>query len=119
VRIVIVDDQPVSRKAVREVLERRGHSVVGEAADGADALNAVADLEPDAVLLDVRVGGESGFEIARRLTGAHRTLAVVLTSVDPATSPELARASGARAFVPKTLLHTVDLAALVAPTPSL
>lgn len=112
VRILIVDDQPVSREAIREVLEKRGHDIVAEAADRDAAMAAAAHFKPDAVLLDVRVGDESGFDIARRLTRSRPDLAVLLTSINPETSLEMVRASGARTFVPKHRLHTVDLSAL-------
>ena|SRR2546423_11283460 len=111
VRILIVDDQPVSREAIREVLERRGHKVVAEAPDRDAAIAAAAHHKPDAALVDVRVGDESGFDIARGLTSSWPDLAVILTSVNLETSLETARAFGARAFVPKHRLHTVDLSA--------
>jgi DNA-binding NarL/FixJ family response regulator len=113
VRFLIVDDQPAFREAARELLELRGHSVVAEAGNGTEALAAAAEFNPDAVLLDVRLGDESGFDIARALTNAWPELPVLLVSVDTGTSPEAARACGARGFVSKHQLHTVDLAALL------
>ena len=67
-RVLIVDDQPAFRQAARALLEARGSAVVGEAGRAAAALEAAKRLEPDAVLLDVRLGGESGHEVARALT---------------------------------------------------
>ncbi len=112
-RFLIVDDRVEWREVVRELLERRGHEVVGEASNGSGAMAAAERFEPDAVLLDVRLGGESGFNVARSLTGRWPELAIVLMSVDSDTSAELARACGARAFVPKQRLHAVDLQALL------
>lgn len=112
-RFLIVDDRPESREVVRELVERRGHEVVGEAGDGSGAMAAVERFEPDAVLLDVRLGGESGFDVARSLIARRPELAILLMSVDSHTSPELARACGARGFVPKQHLHTVDLQSLL------
>jgi DNA-binding NarL/FixJ family response regulator len=112
VRILIVDDQPVARKAIRELLEKRGHDVVAEAPGAEAALAAAAHAQPDVVIVDVRVGTESGFDIAQRLTQSQPGLAVLLTSVNPGTTPEMAQAAGARAFVLKQRLHTVDLFAL-------
>jgi DNA-binding NarL/FixJ family response regulator len=66
--VLIVDDQPVFRRAAHELLEARGYAVVGEAGCAAAALQAAKQLEPDAVLLDVRLGDESGHEVARALT---------------------------------------------------
>ena len=64
VRVLIVDDQPPFREIAREVLHRRGYTVVGEAGCSATALAAALRLQPDAVLLDMRLGDESGFEVA-------------------------------------------------------
>jgi DNA-binding NarL/FixJ family response regulator len=50
-RVLIIDDQPVFRRAARELLEARGYSVVGEAGCAAAALEGAKQLEPDAVLL--------------------------------------------------------------------
>src|SRR5689334_17237018 len=68
-RVLIVDDQAAFRDASRELLEKRGH-VVAEAVDESEALRATARFDPDAVLVDVRLGGESGFDVARALTRA-------------------------------------------------
>jgi DNA-binding NarL/FixJ family response regulator len=111
-RVVIVDDHPDSREVVRELLENRGHVVVAEAADGQGALAATARFKPDAVLLDLGLGGESGFDVARELTGTWPELAVLLVSVSGDASPELVRASGARCLTRKERLYTADLAAL-------
>src|SRR3954453_12722076 len=114
VRILLVDDQPAFRDAPRALLESRGN-VGSEASSGEEAQAAVLSFGPDVVLLDVRLGGESGFEVARALTRAWPELAVVLVSVDTHASPEAVRAVGARGFVPKRQLHVVDLGAFLAP----
>jgi DNA-binding NarL/FixJ family response regulator len=62
----IVDDNPRVLVAVRGLLEREGITVVGVAADAADALRETAATRPDVVLLDINLGGESGFDLARR-----------------------------------------------------
>jgi DNA-binding NarL/FixJ family response regulator len=110
-RVLIVDDAPVFREAVRELLERRGYTVVGEADSAAAALEAVARLAPDAVLIDVRLPDGNGFELSASLTQAHPELAVLLTSADRvAPTPQRVRASGARGFVLKSRLAATDLA---------
>ena len=91
----------------------RGHDVVGEASDGRGAMAEAERLGPDAVLLDVRLRGESGFDVARSLIARWPQLPILLMSVDAETAPELARACGARGFVPKQRLHAVDLQALL------
>jgi DNA-binding NarL/FixJ family response regulator len=111
-RFLIVDDTPDVRAAVRELLEKRGHVVLAEAGDGPGAMSAAARFEPDAVFLDVSLGNESGFDVARALTTAWPELPVVLLSVDTRASPELVAACGARGMVSKTRLHAVDIDAL-------
>jgi DNA-binding response OmpR family regulator len=110
-RFLIVEDYGEARQAIRAFLEQRGHEVA-EAANGTVARAAVTRFNPEAVLLDVRLGSESGFDVARALTTAWPDLAVVLMSIDPHVPPEDVRASGARGLVDKKRLHTIDLAAL-------
>jgi DNA-binding NarL/FixJ family response regulator len=66
-RCVIVDDSPDFLAAVRHLLERQGASVVGVAGSAEEALRQVEELRPDVTLLDVNLGEESGFEVARRM----------------------------------------------------
>jgi DNA-binding NarL/FixJ family response regulator len=66
---LIVDDSPRFLDAARGLLERQGITVVGVAANGAEALRRAAELRPDIALVDIDLGGESGFELARRLHG--------------------------------------------------
>jgi DNA-binding NarL/FixJ family response regulator len=75
--IVIVDDHDGFRSWAREVLGTEGFDVVGEAADGASAIEAVLALHPEVVLLDVQLPDIEGFEVAERIAG---TTSVVLTS---------------------------------------
>jgi DNA-binding NarL/FixJ family response regulator len=96
---------------MRELLERRGYTVAGEADRGALVSDLVDRLEPDAVLLDVRLPDDNGFELAARLTKARPELAVLLTSVDfDHGFYSQAHVSGARGFVPKAQLAQAELA---------
>jgi DNA-binding NarL/FixJ family response regulator len=108
-RVLIVDDAPVFRQVARELLERRGYTVVGEAGSAASAVDAVERLAPDAVLLDVRLPDRSGFELSAVLTRAHPELAVLLVSADrvPASIAAVDE-SGARGFVFKSQLAAVQ-----------
>ncbi|MFI9597196.1 response regulator [Nonomuraea sp. NPDC052265] len=69
VRLIIVDDHPVVRDGLRGIFETDGFEVVGEAADGAEALAVALRTGPDVVLLDLRMPGTSGAELIRRLRG--------------------------------------------------
>jgi len=112
VGVLIVDDAPAFRAAARDLLLSRGYAIAGEAADAQEALAVMERSAPDAVLLDVRLGGEDGFALAARLTALWPAVAVLLTS---ATRDEryhrLATLNGARGFVPKQDLARADLAA--------
>lgn len=66
-RVLIVDDEPPARRRLRRMLERMpGVEVCGEAGDGVEALERIAERAPDLVLLDVRMPGLDGIELARR-----------------------------------------------------
>jgi DNA-binding NarL/FixJ family response regulator len=67
VTVLIVDDHPTFRHFARRLLEQSGFQVVGEAEDGAAAIEAARELEPAAVLLDVVLPDRSGLEIAAEL----------------------------------------------------
>jgi DNA-binding NarL/FixJ family response regulator len=108
-RVLVVDDQPAFRNAARQLLERRGYAVVAEASCAATALDAVERSAPQAVLLDVRLGDDDGFEVCRRLTRARPELAVLVAATDEYEQyGELAASSGARGFVSKLKLLQTD-----------
>ena len=67
-RCVIVDDSALFLRAARALLEREGVAVVGVAYTGAEARREVEELRPDVTLVDINLGGESGFDLARQLT---------------------------------------------------
>lgn len=81
-RVLIVDDNDPFLEAARALLEREGMSVVGVASSTADALSRESELRPDVALVDIMLGGESGFELARRLgeNGRAGRLKVILVS---------------------------------------
>lgn len=83
IRVLTVDDQAPFRDVAAEVIAATpGFEAVGEAASGPAALTAVEDLRPHLVLLDVRMPGMDGIEVARHLTTAHPETVVVLVSID-------------------------------------
>jgi CheY-like chemotaxis protein len=112
--VLIVDDHLRFRAAARRWLASGGFDVVGEAADGAEALEAAGRLRPDVVLLDVQLPDIDGFEIAARLSPDGRRPVVVLTSSrDAAEFGGLVARSGARGFIPKAELSGTRLARLL------
>ena len=79
-RVVLVDDDQRFRATARRALEAEGVVVLAEVASGEDALAAVEDCYPDAVLVDIRMSGIDGVEVARRLRGKVGTTVVILIS---------------------------------------
>ncbi len=79
-RVLLVDDHDLFRTGLRNLLEEQGVDVVGEAADGAEALGLVRELAPDVVVMDLNLPGMSGVEATRQITSlAPLTRVVVLT----------------------------------------
>jgi CheY-like chemotaxis protein len=112
--VLIVDDHPSFRGTARALLESEGFDVVGEAADGASAIEATKSLHPDVVLLDVYLPDIDGFEVAATLTRNGRTPAIVMTSSrDARDFGPLVEQSGARGFIAKAELSGATLSALL------
>jgi DNA-binding NarL/FixJ family response regulator len=83
IRVVLVDDHGLFRTGLRNLLEEQGIQVVGEAGDGAEALEVVRETAPDVVLMDLNMPGVAGVEATRRVTqAAPLTRIVVLTISD-------------------------------------
>lgn len=113
-RVLIVDDHATFRATARQLLEAEGYDVVGEAEDGASALEAVARLRPDVVLLDIQLPDMDGFEVSRRLSlNGARPKIVLTSSRDASEFGELVDACGSRGFIPKAELSGGRLAALL------
>lgn len=114
VGVVVVDDQAVFRQAARDVIAATaGFRALGEAACGEDALRLADELEPDLVLVDLRMPGVDGLETARRLLAAHPGAVVVLVSTEDANSvPQDAESCGAAAFVEKAAFGPAVLRSL-------
>jgi len=112
--VVIVDDHADFRASARALLESEGFDVVGEAADGADALLVTASLRPDIVLLDIQLPGRDGFAVAEDLARSLEPPTVVLiSSRDAAVYASHLASSPARGFLSKRGLSGAALAALV------
>jgi DNA-binding NarL/FixJ family response regulator len=91
----IVDGQRVFRRVARDVLEVRGCAVAGEAVDLQTALEALAHLASETALIDVRLGAEGAFNVARALTRGDPALSVLMVS--PRTRYRIARPGSASA----------------------
>ena len=112
-RILIVDDSPGFRALAAELLAVRGFEVLEEAADGEQALAAVARSRPDGILLDVNLPGQDGFAVAASLAAACAGTRIVLTSADLGQVPaEVMKTCPAIAFVAKQELAAADLGSL-------
>jgi DNA-binding NarL/FixJ family response regulator len=100
VTVLAVDDQPVFLRAAQELIAATpGFEQVGQATSGPEALQMAASLDPDLVLLDVRMPGMDGIETAQRLADADRAAVVVLISLEAV--PELLLAASVAAHVRK------------------
>jgi DNA-binding NarL/FixJ family response regulator len=119
-RVVVVDDQQLVRTGFRMILESEDDlEVVGEAADGAAAVDVCRRLAPDVVLMDVRMPGMDGIEATGRLAGpgvAHPLRVLILTTFDLDDYVYAALRNGASGFVlkdtpPEDLVRAVRLVA--------
>jgi len=101
-RVLIVDDHAPFRALARRLLTADGFDIVGEAADGASAIDAVRALRPDVVLLDVQLPDVDGFRVAEALTDDPPSPAVVLVSSRSGGDyGSRLTSSPARGFIPK------------------
>ncbi len=103
VAVFTVDDQRVFREAAHDVIEATaGFTSAGGAASGAEALDLVEERRPQLVLVDVRMPGMDGIEVANKLKRSHPETIVVLISIEEEEDlPRRASSSGAEALVCK------------------
>ena len=126
-RVLIADDQELVRTGFRRILEGEGDlSVVGEAADGRQAVQLARDLAPDVVLMDIRMPAMDGLEATRKILSSDAdTRVIILTTFDLDQYVYAALSAGASGFLlkdvtPEQLVAAVRLVragdALLAPT---
>ena len=115
-RCLIVDDNVPFLTAAASLLEREGLTVVGVASSIADALGQARELRPDVILVDIMLGRESGFDLARRLTEAadldDPTVILISTHAE-ADLAELIEEAPAAGFMPKSQMSASIIRQLI------
>jgi DNA-binding NarL/FixJ family response regulator len=103
IEIVVADDHPLVRRSVSEMLANRPSlAVVGEAADGGEALALAEELHPDVVIMDISMPVMDGLEATRRISALGLPVAVLILTLDNnAQSIRRALQNGARGYVLK------------------
>jgi len=116
IRCLIVDDNRPYLEAARVLLEREGLTVAGVATTGNEAFRQAKALLPDVVLVDISLGEENGFDLARRLVedgvGAEATVVMISTRAEEDVADLLAD-SPAAGFVPKAELSAAAIRRIV------
>lgn len=100
-RIVIAEDEAIIRLDLKEMLIELGHTVVGEAWTGEMALKLAEELRPDLAILDIKMPGMSGLEVAQQITSAGICPVVMLTAYSQRSLVEEAIRAGAMAYLVK------------------
>ena len=101
IRVVIAEDEAIIRMDLRETLVEEGYDVVGETGRGDEAVQLVRDLSPDLAILDVKMPGMDGLEVAAILTAEKLCGVLMLTAFSQREVVEQARDAGALAFLVK------------------
>ena len=103
VTVIVVDDQFPFRDAARAVVDRTdGFEVIGEAESGEAAIELVAELQPDLVLMDIKMGGIDGITATATITASDtHPMVVLLSTYELNDLPPAARTSGAAAYINK------------------
>lgn len=112
IRTLVVDDSPSYLEVICALIERdQAIDIIGRAADGADAIKAVAELQPDVVLMDIDMPRMNGLSAALILSENFQATKIVMMSSEDSLDARLAcLACGASAFIAKSKIHE-DIAA--------
>ncbi len=114
-RVVVAEDEPLIRLDIVESLKEAGYDVVGEAGDGETAIQLVADLEPDVVVMDVKMPEMDGITAAEEIMKDRACAVVMLTAFSQRELVERASEAGAMAYVvkpftPSDLIPALEIA---------
>jgi response regulator NasT len=115
VRIVIADDESIIRMDLREMLIHLGYDVIGEAADGRTAIDLAQKLQPDLVVMDIKMPDLDGIEAAARLTRERLAPVVLLTAYSEQNLIGRAKSAGVSGYLVKPfreseLMPVIELA---------
>lgn len=115
-RSLLVDDSPQFVAAARELLEREGIEVVGIASTIDDAVRLTGALRPDVCIVDIDLGDESGFDLARRLaeSGGEQQRVLLISAYPERDFIDMIADSPAVGFVPKPDLSAERICAMLA-----
>jgi len=114
-RILIVDDYGPFRQTLKEALQMSFSTIaIDEAVDGDEALQKVDAVPPDLIFMDIRLPGENGLELTKKIKAVHpNIIIVILTSYDVPEYREAAHQYGADRFLAKTFLDRKELKELI------
>ena len=115
VRVVVAEDESIIRLDLVETLREEGFDVVADTGRGDEAVGLVAEHRPDVAILDVKMPGLDGIEVARQIAPQRGTAVVILTAFSPRELIEQAREAGAMTYLVKpyrrdALVPAVELA---------
>jgi len=101
IRVVIAEDEAIIRLDLKETLEEEGYEVVGETGRGDQALELVRSLRPDLAVLDIKMPGKTGLEVAKEINAERLCGVLILTAFSQREIVEQARDASALAYLVK------------------
>jgi len=101
IRVALAEDEAIVRLDLRETLEEEGYTVVGDTGRGDEMLDLVERCDPDVVILDIKMPGMNGIEVARRIAESHDAAVVILTAFSQRDLIEEAVEAGALSYLIK------------------
>ncbi len=102
--ILIADDEPIIRQDLRELLNDQGYRIIAECADGDSALRLIEEKEPDVVILDIKMPGIDGIDVAKRIST--RFPVIILTAYSDRELIQRAKDSGVMTYLMKPINDT-------------